>query len=183
MASDASWVWPSLVTLFAALLGSLVGAYAVYHSQRGEHIWRDRAAASSLLQDLARIRSHLHEIDTPAWRGQLYSMSRIEIHPWVTPLIVQLAARDDVIVGHFMRLEPTLNALLNAGQLYDTACNNVKSYEDEVNRRIAEGSGDGQSAGDFAKLLSGFARYLRDGPSIAATVARRGSVSARSSRH
>jgi hypothetical protein len=98
----------AIATLLAGLGGAMIGARAVSRSQTRAFRRREVATANALLQNLARIQTELAALIADERISPDEFSPYSGIHPWVQPLIVDLAAREPMLFAGLMALEPML---------------------------------------------------------------------------
>lgn len=97
--------------LIAALAGALVAGWGAWQLQRQKHVRRDRAIAQALLQNLFQMEGQLTPAELTDGVFRRFQHPPPTLHPWVEPLIVELAASDPRIVGACMQLGPAIAQL------------------------------------------------------------------------
>jgi hypothetical protein len=125
----------AIVSLGSGFLGALIGAFAVWRTQTRAIRYHERSIALALLDDLQRMELTIPPLEAADNRATYDADSPPGLHPWVQPLIVDLAARDAHIVGAFMTLEAMLEHNRRAAESSGSHERMFRGHGEEVDRQ------------------------------------------------
>jgi hypothetical protein len=144
-----------IIGAVTAVGAAALGAAFAWRLQTRVLLRRERSAAAALLQDLERLEREVPRLDdgvapTPetrrhrtaleAWNAEPDVVpSYPTMHPWIQPLIVELAARDAPVVGYCMRIETILKrhesrlaAAVSTRATLNRGLDEIKRYENAI---------------------------------------------------